>query len=41
MKYKFSKHALIQMENRGISKDLVLSVLQNPDQIIKINGIWI
>lgn len=33
MSFFFSKHALEQMELRGISKDVVKKILANPEQI--------
>ena len=41
MEYKFSKHALEQMENRGIPINLTKSIIENPNQVIKRNDIWI
>ena len=35
MNFKFSKHALMQMERRGIKKELVEKIIHNPDKIIK------
>ena len=35
MHFKFSKHALMQMERRGIKKELVEKIIHNPDNIIK------
>ena len=35
MHFKFSKHALMQMERRGIKKELVEKIIHNPDKIIK------
>ena len=37
MNYKFSKHALEQISRRGISEELIFSVLSKPDQIINID----
>ncbi|OAV69378.1 hypothetical protein Barb6_01936 [Bacteroidales bacterium Barb6] len=34
MKFIFSKHAEEQMLRRGLDKDQVLTVIQNPDEII-------
>ena len=38
MNYEFSKHSLEQMEIRNISKDTVLRILENYDQIEEVNG---
>jgi len=35
MEIEFSKHALRQMEARSISKEIILSVIQLPDHIVK------
>lgn len=35
MKFVFSKHAEEQMLRRGLDKDQVLAVIQNPDTIIE------
>jgi hypothetical protein len=34
MEFEFSKHALDQMEHRCISKELVLSIVLQPDTIV-------
>jgi hypothetical protein len=33
MEVEFSSHALKQIEARGISKEVIESIIQNPDQI--------
>lgn len=38
MDYEFSKHALDQLAERGISPDQVEEVLQNPQQMIREAG---
>lgn len=35
MKFEFSKHALDQIEHRGISKEIILSVVIYPDLIVQ------
>ena len=35
MEIEFFKHALRQMEARSISKEIILSVIQLPDHIVK------
>ena len=37
MNYKFSKHALEQMEMRDIPLDLVETILLNPNQLLPAN----
>ena len=34
MEYRFSRHAQTEMERRKIEKDLVESILDNPEQVI-------
>jgi len=34
MEFEFSKHALDQMERRYISKEVVLSIVHQPDSVI-------
>jgi hypothetical protein len=34
MKFRLSQHALEEIERRGISRDLLDQVLQNPQQIL-------
>lgn len=36
--YTFSKHAMEQIAKRGIREDIVMKVLSNPDQIIKLRS---
>jgi hypothetical protein len=38
MDYIFSMHSLEQMKHRNISKETVLSILRNPDEIKIENG---
>jgi hypothetical protein len=38
MDFEFSKHALEQMELRGISKDIVKKILVKPEQIRNEDG---
>ena len=38
MNHEFSKHSLEQMEIRNISKDTVLRILENSDQVEEVNG---
>lgn len=38
MKIKFSKHALEEMKRREIPKQLVIKVLDHPDQTVKGHG---
>lgn len=37
IEFLFSKHSLEQMELRNISKDKVVNILKNPDQVIENN----
>ena len=34
MKFRLSRHALEELERRGISRDLLEQVLQNPQQVL-------
>ena len=34
MEFEFSKHALDQIEHRGISKEMVLSIVLKPDSVV-------
>ena len=36
-RFSFSKHAEERLASRGLSKDLVLEVLDNPDKIIPLD----
>ncbi len=38
MWYKFSKHALEELENRSISMEIAEKILANPQQIIEEDG---
>ncbi|MFZ4798592.1 MAG: DUF4258 domain-containing protein [Bacteroidia bacterium] len=38
MWYKFSKHALEELENRSISMEIAAKILDNPQQIIEEDG---
>jgi len=38
MKFTFSNHALEQMKLRRISKAIVESIMENPQEVIKENG---
>ncbi len=33
MDFKFSNHALARMDSRGISKDTVLDIIEQPDEV--------
>ena len=35
MKYKFSKHAIEQIERRGLSASIIENVINKPDKIIQ------
>ncbi len=35
MEFIFSKHALDEMQRRAISKDIVISVLKGPDEVVE------
>ena len=41
MNFEFSKHALEQMIIRDVSKDIVMKVLENPDEIKQEDGMSI
>ena len=41
MEYQFSKHALEQMLLRSISKDVIESILKNPDQKKKVEDLTV
>ena len=38
MPIKFTRHALQQMQNRGIHKDEVKEAVNNPDKVVKNSG---